>query len=112
MDNFDISKIIEIAEGDLEYQRELLLLSLQFFKDFKVNFRANLSQFNWEKLRYMIHKGKPSLALFKSKEILDLLNHTSQLINQHKFQSKNVEEIALKMDDLCDYFIQNIEKVI
>jgi hypothetical protein len=105
----DFTKINKIVDGDEDYRVELLELTLRFFTDIKQNYKIYLLNHQADKLKYLAHKAKPSLSLFDSSYISQLLAQANALVNQ-PFEAINAELLIQAMELECDFFISEISQ--
>ncbi|MCU0446425.1 MAG: hypothetical protein MUE85_16075 [Microscillaceae bacterium] len=103
----DFSKIDKIVDGDIEYRIELLALTLRFFSDMKQNFKNYLIERQTDKLKYLAHKAKPSLSLFDSNIVSQLLNDANALL-AHPPNLHQANVLVQAMEAECDFFIREI----
>jgi hypothetical protein len=104
----DFTKINKIVDGDADYRIELLELTLRFFIDMKQNFKIYLLNRQVDKLKYLTHKAKPSLSLFDSAQITQLLTQANVLLQA--FELAQAESLTQAMEVECDFFISEINQ--
>ncbi len=105
----DFTKINKIVDDDDDYRVELLELTLRFFMDMKQNFKIYLLNQQVDKLKYLTHKAKPSLSLFDSAQITQLLTQANVLLGK-SFELAQAESLTQAMEQECDFFISEINQ--
>lgn len=88
-DNINFKKVEEMAEGDADFQAELLQAIYTSIQDLKSKYIEGLSTRNEDTLQQARHKIKPTLSLFELKRI-----HTVLLEGKTIVSSKGFEALA------------------
>jgi len=104
--NIDYQLVVEMAEGDKEFEAELLEAIINSVKDLRKKYLDGVLSQNEEMIIQARHKIKPTLTLFglerlsliieNGKETLDIEGMKSSLVDKHQ------EEFTEAVDDLLE----------
>lgn len=101
-ENINLNKVEEVAEGDKEFQSQLLLAIQTSLEDLKLRYLEGLASKNETILQQARHKIKPTLSLFELKRLSSVLRQGKMLdlsINPDKVKAHQQDFLAA-IDDL------------
>ena len=101
-ENINLNKVEEVAEGDKEFQSQLLLAIQTSLEDLKLRYLEGLASKNETILQQARHKIKPTLSLFELKRLSSVLRQGKMLdlsINPDKVKAHQKDFLAAT-DDL------------
>ncbi len=67
--DIQLDKIYQLADGDVEYQSELISLYIKFLEEFKQEFTQALENRDISLLKAIAHKAKPTVAFLELKNL-------------------------------------------
>jgi hypothetical protein len=105
--NFD--KLIELSDGDKEFQKDLAIALAKGLKEFNIKYLESGENHDFEGIKNIRHKFKPSLLMFEiftlqqimieGKQILEE-NGFGELFSNHMFNFQQaIKASILEMDD-------------
>ena|SRR5690554_1238656 len=108
-ENINLNKVEEMAEGDLEFQSELINAIYTSIQDFKNKYIEGLSSQNELILQQARHKIKPTLSLFELKKLKAVLQEGKDIVSSNGFSG--LEKHQAQFEEAADDLLKDLNKV-
>ncbi|MBS9525766.1 hypothetical protein KIH41_02635 [Litoribacter ruber] len=104
--NLDYQLVLEMAEGDKEFENELLDAIITSVQDLKEKYSTGLVNADDEMIMQARHKIKPTLALFGLERLTEILEEGKVIIESQGFNASGIhphkEEFMLATGELLE----------
>jgi hypothetical protein len=105
MSAIKFNKLSELAENDLDFERELSLALFKSLKDLHAKYNAYSLSKDSEGLKNIRHKAKPNVALFEIYEIEKFINEGKIIEESKGFDEAyfhHLENFNVAMDQVLE----------
>ena len=103
-ENINLSRVEEMAEGDMEFRSQLLNAIYSSIQDLKIKYVEGLSSHNEEIIQQARHKIKPTLSLFELNKLSSILQEGKKLISSDEIEKLNAHQnrFLVAIEDLLE----------
>jgi len=109
-ENINLNKVEEMAEGDLEFQSELIRAIYTSIQDLKNKYVEGLTSHNELILQQARHKIKPTLSLFELKKLKAILQEGKDIVSSTGFDG--LEQHQAQFEKAADDLLKDLDEVI
>lgn len=109
-ENINFHKVEEMAEGDMEFQSQLLQAIYTSIQDLKNKYVEGLTLHNEEIIQQARHKIKPTISLFELKKLNDILQEGKELVSFHGYEGLATHQA--KFLNATDELLNDLKEVI
>jgi viroplasmin and RNaseH domain-containing protein len=103
--SFFLEKLLNLADGDIEYLKELKELYGKFFSDLRHNYSQIYQQDNLESWSYFVHKAKPSIAYLNLQEVQDFFEEGELLKKKNEKENTEIQKHFHKVEEICNKYL-------
>lgn len=108
-ENINFDKVEEMAEGDMDFQSELLNAIYISIQDLKNKYLEGLSAQNEEIIQQARHKIKPTLSLFELKKLHAVLQEGKTIVSSNGF--KDLEKHQAQFVQAADDLLKDLHEI-
>lgn len=103
-ENINLTRVEEMAEGDMEFRSQLLNAIYSSIQDLKIKYVEGLSSHDEEIIQQARHKIKPTLSLFELKKLSSILQEGKKLISSEDFEKLHAHQnrFLMAIEDLLE----------
>lgn len=107
-----LSKIKELADGDITYLRELKQLYINFFTNLMNEYSPLCKEKKAKELSVMIHKVKPAMQYIDLYELEELLNDALFMVqNPISYVEQKIDENIKEVIKICQESLQKVHQL-
>jgi hypothetical protein len=104
-------RILEMSEGDLDFQKQLTLAIYSGLLELKENYIEGSTEKDDYKIQQIRHKLKPTLTMFELIDIIDELQAGKDIIENEGFAGNEFKAHYLKLLEILDIAINRVYKL-
>ncbi|MCH7400402.1 hypothetical protein ACFOUP_07920 [Belliella kenyensis] len=107
----NLSKIDEMAEGDLEFKNELVSAIYTSLIDLRTKYIEGSEKEENETIQQIRHKVKPTLALFEIRKLEEVLSQGKLILEKNGFKGEfliHLETFLDTWEETYEYLRKNV----
>jgi CheY-like chemotaxis protein len=108
----DIDNLKELADGDVEYEKEMRDLYIKFLIEFKAKFRNLVIERQLVQLQAFAHKSKPAIVFLNLIGIQSTLEESLSLVSMDGVSTDALEKITIKAEQICDEYLAQLSQLV